>query len=82
MADRIEAPEQHLSTIPLDGALMPAASTPGCSAFDEAEYAEALATETEALTLEARELLDRSARLSLKLRSLHPFYLRKELNMI
>ena len=87
MSNETRAPSQSSSDIPagdtsLSPALASGAPAPDLSSYDEEEYVEALAMEIEALTLEAKALLERSARLSAKMRDLRRHQSRRELSIV
>jgi hypothetical protein len=67
MSDKTQPQLQHLSTVPRTNPSSDT-STPECDVSDDVEYAEALVTEIEALANEAKVLLERSVRLSARLR--------------
>ncbi len=73
---------QHLSAVP--PCATPSSSTPMPESdfTDDAEYAEALAIEIDALATEAKVLLDRSVRLSVKLKDICEAQQRKLLSVI
>ncbi len=68
MSDKTQPQLQHLSTVPPRTNPSSGTSTLECDVSDDVEYAEALVTEIEALANEAKVLLERSVRLSARLR--------------